>query len=104
MVEAIRYGYEGGLSEAMQETKYNLQQADISVSNKQNSKQQRPCSSCIDITFNKDNEVAFFSYITLQNFYTHMITVKQFVSPSSSQGIREDMKNEKNWKTVLKNH
>ena len=57
-------------------SKYNLQTADVSVSNKQNSKQNRPCYAFMDITFNKDSELSFFSYITLQNFYTHMITIK----------------------------
>ena len=63
MVEAGRF-LDGGLSEAMQETKYNLQSADVSVSNKQTTKQQRPCGAYVDITFNKDSELAFFSYIT----------------------------------------
>ena len=46
----------------------------------------------------------FFSYITLQNFYTHAITIKQFVPPAQSNGIKEDLKVDKNWVSVLKNY
>ena len=56
--------------------KFNIKAADITVSNKTNTKQTKPCSSYIEISFNKDNEIAFFSYLTFQNFYTYAITIK----------------------------
>jgi len=65
-----------GLGDIMSENKYTIKLADTTVSNKVATKQQRPCQHYIDITFNKDNEVSFFSYLTLQNFYTHAVTIK----------------------------
>ena len=86
------------------ENKYTIKQADITVSNKSASKPQRPCTHHIDITFNKDNKIAFFSYLTLQNFYTHAITIKQFVAPASSTNPKEELKEDKNWVSILKNY
>ena len=94
----------GGLSDMISENKYTIKQADTTVSNKVATKPQRPCQHYIDITFNKDNEISFFSYLTLQNFYTHAITIKQFVAPANSNNVREDMQEEKNWVSVLKNY
>ena len=84
--------------------KFNIKSADITVSNKTNTRQTKPCASYIEITFNKDNEIAFFSYLTFQNFYTHAITIKQFIPQGASANAREEMKNEKNWVSVLKNY
>lgn len=86
------------------ENKFTIKAADVTVSNKVASKNQRPCTYHIDLTFNKDNEISFFSYITLQNFYTHAITVKQFIPPVGSTNPREEMKDNKNWVSVLKNY
>ena len=97
-----RYNIEGMAGSA--EPKFQIKSTDITVSNKQNSKSQKPCSSYIEISFNKDNEIAFFSYMTFQNFYTHAITIKQFIPPSGSSGNRDELKNEKNWVSVLKNY
>ena len=93
-----------GLGEIMTENKFTIKQADTTVSNKVASKAQRPCVHHIDISFNKDNEISFFSYITLQNFYTHAITIKQFIAPVNSTNPREEMKDDKNWISVLKNY
>ena len=93
-----------GLGDTMSENKYTIKQADTTISNKVASKPQRPCQHYIDISFNKENEVAFFSYLTLQNFYTYAITIKQFIAPSSGSNPREDMQDEKNWVSVLKNY
>ena len=93
-----------GLGDIMAENKFTIKQADTTISNKVATKQTRPCQHYIDITFNKDNEVTFFSYITLQNFYTHAITIKQFIAPTNSQNPREEMKDERNWTSVLKNY
>ena len=54
-----------GLGDTMSENKYTIKQADTTISNKVASKPQRPCQHYIDISFNKENEVAFFSYLTL---------------------------------------
>ena len=88
----------------LQENKFTIKQADVTVSNKVALKQQRPCQHYIDLTFNKDNEISFFSYITLQNFYTYAITIKQFIAPAGSSNPREEMKEDKNWVSVLKNY
>ena len=90
--------------DVIQENKFTIKAADVTVSNKIATKPQRPCAHYIDITFNKDPEISFFSYITLQNFYTYSITVKQFVPPSGSSNQREEMKDDKNWVSVLKNY
>ena len=63
-------------NDIMSENKFTIKQAEITVSNKISSKPQRPSLNHIDITFSKESEVAFFSYITLQNFYTYAITIK----------------------------
>lgn len=60
----------------MSENKYAIKQADTTISNKVATKPQRPCLNYIDITFNKEGETSFFSYLTLQNFYTYAITIK----------------------------
>ena len=90
----------------LQENKFTIKQADVTVSNKVALKQQRPCQHYIDLTFNKENEISFFSYITLQNFYTHAISIKQFLPSggSAAAASKEDMKDEKNWTTILKNY
>ena len=94
-----------GLGDIMQENKFTIKQADCTVSNKVATKPQRPCQHYIDISFNKDNEISFFSYITLQNFYTHAITIKQFISPNGANANpREEMKDDKNWVSILKNY
>ena len=94
----------GGLGDMITENNYTIEQADTTISNKVATNPQRPCQHYIDITFNKDNEISFFSYLTLQNFYTHAITIKQFISPPGSNNAREDMQEEKNWVSVLKNY
>ena len=58
------------------EPKFSIKPCDVTVSNKTNAKQARPCPTYIELTFNKENEIGFFSYLTLQNFYTHAITIK----------------------------
>ena len=68
--------YNNGIGEMVSENKFTIKQAEVTVSNKVSSKPQRPSINHIDITFNKENEVSFFSYITLQNFYTYAITIK----------------------------
>jgi hypothetical protein len=71
------------------------------ISNKTNLQPQKPCKSYVEITFNKENEAAFFSYIVLQNFYSYSITIKQF---KSSMEQKDAKKNEANWVTILKNY
>ena len=89
---------------AATENKFTIKQADVTVSNKVATRQQRPCQHYIDISFNKDADISFFSYITLQNFYTHAITVKQFITPAGSSNVKEEMKDDKNWVSILKNY
>lgn len=86
----------GGSSE---DQKFNIIQADCHISNKQSSKSQRPCKAYIEIEFRKDNETSYFNYLIFQNFYCHQITVKQFTGKNAA-----DRKDEKNWKSVLKNY
>ena len=76
MVENYNRYNVDGIALGHQDPKFNIKAADITVSNKTNSKQTKPCSSYIEISFNKDNEIAFFSYLTFQNFYTYAITIK----------------------------
>ena len=64
-----------------------------------NTKSQRPCQCYIDIEFKKEIETTFFSYLVFQNFYCHQITIKQFCGKSSN-----DMKDDKMWRTILKNY
>jgi hypothetical protein len=73
--------------------------ADCSISSKEKTKVQRPSQAYIDVEFRKDSETTFFSYLIFQNYYCHQITVKQFTGKNST-----DKKDEKNWKTVLKNY
>ena len=80
--------------------------AEVTISNKTNTKPQKPSLSYFDVTLNKDTEVAFFAYIVFQNFYTSTITIKQFI-PSSGQissVTRDDLRNEKQWVTILKDY
>ena len=42
--------------------------------------------------------------MTLQNFYTFAITVKQFIAPANSSNVKEEMKDDKNWVSILKNY
>ena len=95
--------YNDGLG-STSEPKFNIKACDVTVSNKTSTKTTKPSPTYIELTFNKDNEIAFFSYLTFQNFYTHMITIKQFIPPSAGANGREEMKNEKNWVSVLKNY
>ena len=59
-----------------QETPFNLHPADVTVSNKQAQSSRIPTQYYIDLTFNKESEVAFISYFSFQNFFCHAITVK----------------------------
>ena len=102
MVESYNRYNDGLGSNA--EPKFTIKNADVTISNKTNSKTTKPCPTYIEVTFNKDNEIAFFSYLTFQNFYTHAITIKQFIPPSAGANSKEDMKNEKNWVSILKNY
>ena len=92
------------LGDMLSENKFTVKPAEITVSNKVATKQQRPCQHYIDITFNKEADLSFFAYITLQNFYTHAITIKQFVPPSNSSNQKQDLQDDKNWVSILKNY
>ena len=74
-------------------------QADCNISSKATTKTTRPSLAYIDVEFRKDAETAYFSYLIFQNFYCHQITIKQFTGK-----IANDRKDEKNWKTILKNY
>ena len=88
------------------ENKFSIKVADCTISNKVNTKSQKPCQSYFDITLNKDSEIAFISYIVFQNFYTNQITIKQFIPESGpiSSVTKEDLQNEKQWVTILKDY
>ena len=84
----------------MDEQKFNIVPVDCLVSNKTMTMQQKPCKAYIELQFNKDQEVAFFHYIVLQNFYTYSVTVKQAKASSNS----ETRKSESGWVTILKDY
>ena len=63
-------------SEQNEDQKFNIVPVDCLVSNKTMTMQQKPCKAYIELQFNKDQEVAFFNYIVLQNFYTYSVTIK----------------------------
>jgi len=88
------------------DNKFSIKVADCTISNKVNVKAQKPCLSYFDVTLNKDTEIAFFSYLVFQNFYTNTVSIKQFIpsSGSASAASKEDLKNDKNWVTILKNY
>ena len=86
----------GGLQE---DNKFTIVAADCSISSKEKTKTQRPTQAFIDIEFRKDSETSYFSYFIFQNYFCHQITIKQFVGKNAS-----DKKDDKNWKTVLKNY
>ena len=79
---------------------------EVAAGSKVNSKSTKPCDTYIELTFTKLAEIALFSYLSFQNFYTHSITIKQFIPPSSANAAstREQMKNDDNWVTILKNY
>ena len=87
------------LVSAAEESKFVIVQADCSISSKATSKSSRPSQAYIDVEFRKDNETAYFSYLIFQNFYCHQISIKQFVGKNAA-----DRKDEKSWKTILKNY
>lgn len=92
------FGLNYGSSAAQNEDNmYTIVQADVNISNKTMAKSSRPCQAYIEIEFRKDNETPYFSYLVFQNFYCHQITIKQYV------GKQADRKDEKNWRTILKN-
>ena len=41
-------------------------------------------------------------YLIFQNFYTAMVSIKQY--QGSDKNMKEEMKNDKSWKTVLSNY
>ena len=93
-------GLMGGMqSNSSDENQFTIVQADCNVSSKATTKTTRPSQAYIDCEFRKDTETAYFSYIIFQNFYCHQITIKQFAGKNAS-----DRKDEKNWKTILKNY
>ena len=79
--------------------KFTIVLAETAISNKTQTKQHRPCQSYVEIEFQKENEASYFSYICFQNYYCHQITVKQFSGKPGG-----DRKDEKQWKTLLKNY
>eukprot|EP00347_Sterkiella_histriomuscorum_P009432 403341237 len=92
------------------DTKFNIVSLDCMISNKTNvmpvqNQQpiQKPCKSYIEVQFNKEQEIPFFQYIVLQNFYTFSITVKQFKGGLIGD-LKELKKNEGNWTTLLKDY
>lgn len=89
-----------------EENKFSIKVADCSISNKINQKPQKPSLSYFEITLNKDAELAFLAYIVFQNFYTSTITIKQFVPLQGgiASVSKEDLKNEKQWVTILKDY
>jgi hypothetical protein len=89
----------GMLGSLQEDNKFNIILADCSISSKVTAKTQRPSQAYIDIEFRKDNETSYFSYLIFQNYYCHQISIKQFTGKNSS-----DKKDDKNWKTVLKNY
>lgn len=88
-----------GMAAMIEDQKFSIIQADCSVSGKNTTKSQRPCQSYIDIEFKKELETTYFNYLIFQNFYCHQITVKQFMGKNPN-----DRKDDKNWKTILKNY
>lgn len=89
----------GGYSHLSEDQKFNIVQADCHISNKQSTKSQRPCQAYIEIEFRKENETSHFNYLIFQNFYCHQITIKQFTGKNPA-----DRKDDKNWKSILKNY
>ncbi|CDW82827.1 UNKNOWN [Stylonychia lemnae] len=92
-----------------EDTKFNIIPIDCMISNKTNliavlnqQPSQKPCKSYIEIQFNKEQEIPFFQYIVLQNFYTYSVTVKQFKGGVGD--VKEQKKNEGNWTTILKDY
>ena len=64
-----------------------------------------PSKQYIEITFTKPADIALFSHMAFQNFYTYSVTITQFISPTQAANpSREEMKNEANWIPVLKNY
>lgn len=84
----------------LDEQKFNIVPVDCLVSNKTMTMQQKPCKAYIELQFNKEQEVAFFHYIVLQNFYTYSVTVKQAKASSNA----ETRKSESGWVTILKDY
>lgn len=98
------YGYsKGALADHLEDNKFTIISCDTTISNKTNTKQQRPCHAYIEINLNKENESSFFSYLVFQNFYTAQITIKQF-NVNAPGDIKEAKKEDKNWLTILKNY
>jgi hypothetical protein len=91
----------GGYSQlgSGEDQKFNIVQADCHISTKQSAKSQRPCQAYIEIEFRKDNETSYFNYLIFQNFYCHQITIKQFTGKNPA-----DRKDDKQWKSILKNY
>ena len=93
-------GLIGGIqSSSSDENKFTIVQADCNISSKATTKTTRPSLAYIDIEFRKETETAYFSYLIFQNFYCHQITIKQFTGKNPN-----DRKDEKNWKTIVKNY
>lgn len=89
-----------------EENKFSIKTAECTISNKINTKPQKPTQSYFEVTLNKDSEIAFLAYIVFQNFYTSSITIKQFVPASGSIAsvTKDDLRNEKQWVTILKDY
>ena len=84
------------LGNLQEDNKFTIVAADCSISSKEKTKTQRLTQAFIDIEFRKDSETSYFSYFIFQNYFCHQITIKQLVG--------KDKKDDKNWKTVLKNY
>jgi hypothetical protein len=89
----------GLMPSSQDDLKFTIVQADCNISSKATNKTTRPNLAYIDIEFRKETETAYFSYLIFQNFYCHQITIKQFTGKTAS-----DRKDDKNWKSILKNY
>ena len=98
-MDSNNYGLSLNYMNAEENNKFTIVLAETSISNKQQTKSQRPCHSYIEIDFQKENETSYFSYLCFQNYYCHQITIKYFTGKAGG-----DRKDEKQWKTLLKNY
>jgi hypothetical protein len=89
--------------DSMQEPKFTIKPSEIQVSNKVACKPTKPSHHQIDLVFMKEADQQFLQYLVFQNYYTYTVNIKQFVG-SSGSNMREEMKNDKKWVTVLSNY
>ena len=57
----------------------------------------------IDLMFLKEADQQFIQYLVFQNYYTSTVSIKQYMGTGGAN-MREEMKNDKKWVTVLSNY